>query len=84
MPKTKDVRSNGTVKWLPPAIVKTTCKIDVAYFPFDDQRCHLKFGSWTYSGAEIVLHNESVSLDTFVTNGEWMLMGVYSLVVAYC
>ena len=27
--------------------------MDITYFPFDTQRCSLKFGSWTYHGKEI-------------------------------
>ena len=29
-------------------IFKSTCKIDITWFPFDDQNCTMKFGSWTY------------------------------------
>lgn len=31
-------------------IFKSTCKIDITWFPFDDQHCDMKFGSWTYDG----------------------------------
>lgn len=41
---------DGTVFWPPPTQLRSTCKIDVTYFPFDSQRCFLKFGSWTYHG----------------------------------
>ncbi|PAV91319.1 hypothetical protein WR25_21905 [Diploscapter pachys] len=40
---------SGEVTWEPPAIFKSMCQIDVEFFPFDEQTCHLKFGSWTYS-----------------------------------
>uniref|UniRef100_A0A1I8H1L7 Neur_chan_LBD domain-containing protein n=1 Tax=Macrostomum lignano TaxID=282301 RepID=A0A1I8H1L7_9PLAT len=42
------VDSSGTVFWPPPAKLRSTCKIDITYFPFDDQVCTMKFGSWTY------------------------------------
>lgn len=45
------VRNNGSVVYIPPGIFKSTCKIDITWFPFDDQRCEMKFGSWTYDGA---------------------------------
>ena len=41
---------NGRTKWFAPTNVKTVCKIDITYFPFDDQHCKLVFGSWTYAG----------------------------------
>uniref|UniRef100_A0A915HIZ7 Neurotransmitter-gated ion-channel ligand-binding domain-containing protein n=1 Tax=Romanomermis culicivorax TaxID=13658 RepID=A0A915HIZ7_ROMCU len=69
------VSYNGTVVWIPPTVTKTTCKIDVTYFPFDDQRCPLKFGSWTYGGAQIDFTLGDVVQETYVENGEWVLMG---------
>uniref|UniRef100_A0A1I7VY55 Cation transporter family protein n=1 Tax=Loa loa TaxID=7209 RepID=A0A1I7VY55_LOALO len=43
------LRYDGEVTWEPPAIFKSLCQINVRWFPFDEQRCHFKFGSWTYS-----------------------------------
>ncbi|KAG8222486.1 hypothetical protein J437_LFUL000848 [Ladona fulva] len=44
---------SGKVLWTPPAIFKSSCEIDVRYFPFDQQTCFMKFGSWTYDGDQI-------------------------------
>ena len=38
----------GQVIWKLPAILKSSCTIDVEYFPFDIQSCIIKFSSWTY------------------------------------
>ena len=47
------VSSNGDCLYIPPGIFKSTCKIDITWFPFDDQKCDLKFGSWTYNGWKV-------------------------------
>ena len=44
---------NGTVTWNPPAIYRSQCYMDVEYFPFDEQMCHLKFGTWAYDGRSV-------------------------------
>ena len=43
----------GKVSWKPPALFRSTCEIDVKWFPFDIQSCLMKFGSWTYDGLEV-------------------------------
>ncbi|CAL8349756.1 unnamed protein product [Merluccius merluccius] len=75
--KTKALlRYNGDVTWIPPAIFKSSCKIDVTYFPFDYQNCTMKFGSWTYDKAKIdlVLIGSTVNLKDFWESGEWTII----------
>ncbi|KAL1490968.1 hypothetical protein ABEB36_011635 [Hypothenemus hampei] len=50
------LRYDGKIQWTPPAIFKSSCEIDVRYFPFDQQTCFMKFGSWTY-GSQIDLQH---------------------------
>lgn len=58
--KTKaEVRYDGTVKWRPPTTFKSSCDIEVKFFPFDEQICRLTFGSWTYNIEEVLLTKES-------------------------
>ncbi|XP_070491861.1 neuronal acetylcholine receptor subunit alpha-7 [Chironomus tepperi] len=73
------VRNNGSCLYVPPGIFKSTCKIDITWFPFDDQRCEMKFGSWTYDGfqLDVQLQDEAGGdISSFITNGEWELLGV--------
>ena len=44
---------DGRVEWKPPAIYHSSCEMDVEYFPFDEQTCVMKFGSWTYDGFQV-------------------------------
>lgn len=45
---------NGLVVWQPPAVYKSSCAIDVEFFPYDVQTCVLKLGSWTYDGFKVI------------------------------
>ncbi|XP_037104056.1 neuronal acetylcholine receptor subunit beta-4 [Syngnathus acus] len=72
------VLSNGSINWLPPAIYKSACKIEVKHFPFDQQNCTLKFRSWTYDHTEIdlMLKTEVASMDDFTPSGEWDILAL--------
>lgn len=78
---------NGRVTWNPPAIYKSYCGIDVEFFPFDEQECFMKFGSWTYDGLMVDLrhmnqvpanNNIPVAMDLrdFYISTEWDVMAV--------
>ncbi|XP_036372465.1 neuronal acetylcholine receptor subunit alpha-6 [Megalops cyprinoides] len=75
--KTKALlKFDGTVTWVPPAIFKSSCPMDITYFPFDYQNCSMKFGSWTYDKAKIdlVLIGSKVNLKDFWESGEWEII----------
>ena len=48
-----------------------TFQIDITWFPFDDQECELKFGSWTYqAGAlNLTLTTDKGDISDFKKNG---------------
>ncbi len=53
---------SGKVEWRPPAIYHSSCEMDVEYFPFDEQTCVMKFGSWTYDGFQVhIIHYNPLS-----------------------
>ncbi|KAG7283779.1 hypothetical protein CRUP_034403, partial [Coryphaenoides rupestris] len=54
--------------------VLSTCHIDVRWFPFDVQRCDLKFGSWTYGGWSLDLQMMEADTTGYIANGEWDLV----------
>ena len=46
----------GMITWNPPAIFKSYCEIIVLHFPFDQQNCTMKLGTWTYDGLLVVIN----------------------------
>ncbi|XP_041961615.1 neuronal acetylcholine receptor subunit beta-2 [Alosa sapidissima] len=72
------VSYDGSVFWLPPAIYKSACKIEVKHFPFDQQNCTLTFRSWTYDRSEVdlVLRTDVASMDDFTPSGEWDIIAL--------
>ncbi|XP_039766882.1 acetylcholine receptor subunit epsilon [Ornithorhynchus anatinus] len=79
------VLEGGYVSWLPPAIYRSVCAVQVDFFPFDWQNCSLVFQSQTYSAREVALEFatdadtgrfiEKIEIDTeaFTENGEWAI-----------
>ncbi|KAM9728684.1 LOW QUALITY PROTEIN: neuronal acetylcholine receptor subunit alpha-10-like [Menidia menidia] len=72
------LRHDGQVMWDQPAITKSSCSVDVAFFPFDVQQCPLTFGSWTHNGNQMDLFNalDTADLSDFVPNVEWEVLGM--------
>lgn len=69
------MNASGYCQYIPPGILKSTCYIDVRWFPFDVQKCDLKFGSWTHNGWLLDLQMLDVDTSTYIPNGEWDLVG---------
>ena len=47
------ILSDGSMNYPFPSFIKSSCVVDVTFFPFDTQRCRLQFGSWSYDGTEL-------------------------------
>ncbi len=74
-----NIEHNGRNQWWAPTEIKSICHIDIAYFPFDYQKCYLKFGSWTHTTATLNLTmtgSHTADLSKYFINGEWELLGV--------
>ncbi|NXG81061.1 ACHD protein, partial [Baryphthengus martii] len=84
------IYDTGYVYWLPPAIFRSACPINVNFFPFDWQNCTLKFSSLAYSALEISMHLKEdedpssgknypvewiiIDPEGFTENGEWEII----------
>lgn len=73
------LKYSGEVFWEPPAIYKSSCEMNVEYFPYDEQSCFMKFGSWTYNGAQVDLkHLDQVRFESFHSSAmNLMLMNYF-------
>ncbi|CAD5206774.1 unnamed protein product [Bursaphelenchus okinawaensis] len=83
----------GDVVWEPPALFRTSCQMDVQWFPFDEQRCFLKFGSWSFPERLVdlrVIDNYGFSNDTvtsevgidlsdYYPSVEWDIMSIKAI-----
>ncbi|XP_004267018.2 acetylcholine receptor subunit epsilon isoform X2 [Orcinus orca] len=78
------VSEGGYVSWLPPAIYRSICAVEVTYFPFDWQNCSLVFRSQTYNAEEVELvfavdddgdaiSNIDIDTEAYTENGEWAI-----------
>ncbi|XP_042536589.1 acetylcholine receptor subunit epsilon [Dipodomys spectabilis] len=78
------ISEGGYVSWLPPAIYRSTCAVEVTYFPFDWQNCSLIFRSQTYNAQEVefifavddngdTIDKIEIDTEAFTENGEWAI-----------
>ena len=72
------ITSTGQNVWFIPVILRSFCQVDIEYFPFDEQTCTLRFGSWTYHGFELDFNlmkgGEATDLKKYKSNGEFELI----------
>ena len=81
------VYKQGGVLWIPPSIYKSSCQIDVRYFPFDQQVCQMRFGSWVYHADELSLdffeNTRYVDLNDYIPSGTWDILDVPASIEYY-
>ncbi|KAL3319958.1 hypothetical protein Ciccas_001362 [Cichlidogyrus casuarinus] len=76
------VRFDGYVVWQPMSIMKSTCAVIIKYFPYDKQRCSMKFGPWTYDASRVNLtiikyngtSNNAFDVSELHQSPEWTLL----------
>ena len=69
-------------------VLQSSCTIDVTYFPFDQQTCIMKFGSWTFTGDQVslILYNNKdyVDLSDYWKSGTWDIIEVHIVIHNHC
>ncbi|XP_023579214.1 acetylcholine receptor subunit beta isoform X2 [Octodon degus] len=79
------VSSDGSVRWQPPGVYRSSCSIQVTYFPFDWQNCTMVFSSYSYDSSEVSLQTglgpdgqerQEIYIHeaTFIENGQWEII----------
>jgi len=71
------VYSSGFSEINPLVIVSVQCRIDITWFPFDDQFCKLAYESWSYPSSMLNItefEGENV-LGALEPNCEWEIKG---------
>lgn len=70
------IEYTGNVTWLSMSIFRSSCSIDVKYFPYDIQNCTMEFASWTYGmdKLNIISHSDNGDITNYVPSSEWALL----------
>ena len=65
--------SGGLASWIPADLIKSTCSVNVYYFPYDIQTCDLNLYTWGYSSKEVKLvpTSNSVDISQLANHGSW-------------
>ncbi|KAK7108213.1 neuronal acetylcholine receptor subunit alpha-3-like [Littorina saxatilis] len=70
----------GHLIWITPLRLRTTCRVDLRNFPFDEQTCSMYFASWVYNGHEVNLtlwggqESTAFKLKSESMNKEWEIV----------
>ncbi|XP_072030304.1 neuronal acetylcholine receptor subunit alpha-10-like [Amphiura filiformis] len=73
------VFQDGFVEWLTPAVLTSSCRVHVKFFPFDTQVCEMKMASWSYTDKQIHMQADMGRLakqDRYLENGVWDMISV--------
>ncbi|XP_022801084.1 neuronal acetylcholine receptor subunit beta-3-like isoform X3 [Stylophora pistillata] len=77
------LNSGGNNLWLSPATFKSTCKLNVQFFPFDKQECNMLFRSLTADRTLLNIYTKEIDSDDpdeelrlTTSNGYWSLRSI--------
>ena len=53
------VGNDGMSLWMIPVLLKTSCTFDIKDFPFDRQRCTIRWLSWTSDASQLLIQKDN-------------------------
>jgi hypothetical protein len=67
------LHSNGSVLYWVSGKTKTLCRLDLSYFPFDQQACYVELDSWTYNQRQVNISCKTMTLESslYRSNEQW-------------
>lgn len=73
---TNTTRQAAFVELLYPSILKFRCLLNLRHFPYDNQKCSMTFGSWTYDqkGIDYFPYANEIGISNFIENEGWTLL----------
>jgi hypothetical protein len=82
--------NTGAVSCVPVIKYVSKCQVDYTYWPYDQQKCRIVFGSWTHSGKEIDFHLDgngvcellNLLLQNFVINLHHIYVSYFSNIIS--
>ncbi|CAC5364592.1 unnamed protein product [Mytilus coruscus] len=74
--KTVRIQYNGEIRWELPAVLSTSCDMDVTFFPYDSQTCDIELASWGFpaDAVNLTFFKTNVNLEAYRTDEEWNLV----------
>ncbi|KAL8588660.1 hypothetical protein ACOMHN_001977 [Nucella lapillus] len=67
------VTSDGVIIWEPGIVTETSCAVNIGKYPFDTQKCDIRYLTWMHTNRTLTVAPEfdSINLDAQLPNGEW-------------
>lgn len=60
---------------VPTAKFKSYCNMNLKHWPFDEQKCEIKIGSWTFSALQLDLKITDKAIETdYYNSEEWEII----------
>ena len=65
------IEEDGNVGRVMGSLLKTSCTVDLTYFPYDEQVCKLQFSTWGYYSTEIYMKKGNIFYQFYRENPRW-------------